>query len=200
MAETLTPAALLKIARVIPRLGSDSDGERLAALAAIERMLRASGSDFTGAGQAMTEFLVEVFDAKEPPELTASHTPSAAAPKGWSSSPPPKPAAPFKPAPQYQAQSAPPPPPPRQQAAHVRPQYAPRPAPPRAAGNPIPPSAEIKIRIEVLNRRATARLSKALQTFIGNLEVKVDLGGVVSQSEFDTLCSIERSARIAGYI
>lgn len=65
--------ALLKIAKLIPRLGGASvDNERLAALAIIERTLQSEGLNFVDAGLKLQEFVTNVLKVKELPPAEPS--------------------------------------------------------------------------------------------------------------------------------
>lgn len=123
-------AALTKLAKLIPLLGSTSDAEKLVALSMIEKQLRTQGLTFTDAGLTLTSFIGLLTSVPEPPVLEAPKPPSGPSvskpsPGFHRAKTPPKPATPppqspsspspgftYTPPPPHQ-RPAPPPPPPR---------------------------------------------------------------------------------------
>ena len=76
-------AALLRIAKLIPRLGGASvDAERLMALRLIEKALLDEGMTFVDAGIKLGEFVTDVLGTPEPEPVV--HKPAQSAP-GWNS-------------------------------------------------------------------------------------------------------------------
>jgi hypothetical protein len=55
MGEAFSPALAKKLARLIPLLGTDKDGEALATVRALERTLRTAGYDFHALAQVVAE-------------------------------------------------------------------------------------------------------------------------------------------------
>jgi hypothetical protein len=121
-------AALAKLAKLIPLLGSTSDAEKLVALTMIEKQLRSQGLSFTDAGLTLTSFIGLLTSVPEPPVIEApkpapkpESRPAAGFTAAKRATPPPQPTPP------------PPPPPPRPTYTYTPP--PPR-TPPRAAPQP----------------------------------------------------------------
>ncbi len=123
-------AALLKIAKLIPRLGGASnEAESLVALRLIEKQLANEGLTFVDAGLKLQQFVTDVLKFQEPAEVEPPRKPAT----GFSSARP-------APATGYQYKPQQPPPPPRQpqsgptawgaaRSAGPQPQAQPRPGP-----------------------------------------------------------------------
>jgi hypothetical protein len=109
---------LLKVAKILPKLGSTNPHEKMLVLETIERLLSGDGISWTDAGMKLTEFLTQIAGIEDEPALTAPPRPApgfsrAAAPQPqpatatrWTSAAQPQPAPQARPA-------APQPPPPR---------------------------------------------------------------------------------------
>lgn len=118
---------LLRIAKLLPMLGTTSDNERLVTLAMIEKTLRADGLSFTDAGQELANFVKTIMAEPEPEPIPAPRAEPKPAPNSWGSPQP-------NVRPQWTSASAPPP---RQ--SQSRPQPQPRPQPPPPPQPPKPP-------------------------------------------------------------
>lgn len=85
----------MRIAKLLPMLGTSSDPERLVTLAMIEKALASDGLSFTDAGQQLREFVTNILNEPEPPEVAAptpktnGHSGHSGHAPSWSSATPP---------------------------------------------------------------------------------------------------------------
>jgi len=77
---------LLKIAKLIPKLGTDNPHEKQSTLQFIEKLLAADGITWTDVGMQVTEFLTNVLGAVEEPAIEEKKP--APAPTGWNTTRP----------------------------------------------------------------------------------------------------------------
>lgn len=103
----MNTALLFKLSKLIPALSAEREPERLAALAAIDRLLKANQSSFTDLGQGLRDFLTSVLEAEEPKDLPPPRPAEQPAPTSFTKmpgspppafSPPTHPAGPIYPA------------------------------------------------------------------------------------------------------
>lgn len=125
-------AALTKLAKLIPLLGSTNPHEKLTALTLIERQLNTQGMTFTDAGLGLSAFIRALTAVPEPTPIPPPPPPASTPDYA------PKPTRGFSPA--RQGNHAPPPPPPRPtpQPGPTSYTYAPNPSPRPTPAAPQP--------------------------------------------------------------
>jgi len=78
---------LLKISKLIPRLGTDNEHEKMATLLMIEKLFKLENISWTDVGLQLADFLTSTLGFVEAEAIEAKTSPSQAAPAqtGWQS-------------------------------------------------------------------------------------------------------------------
>jgi len=76
---------LLKVSKLVPKLGTTNEHEKLATVCMIEKLLAADGISWTDVGQQLNDFVVNVLKFEEDEELAAPPAPPAPPAQGWTS-------------------------------------------------------------------------------------------------------------------